>query len=67
MSAISTYAIVENGVVTNTVLWDGNTENWQPPPESTANLLPEGSPVCQGYMFDGNNYTAPQVASETIT
>jgi len=25
------YLIVENNVVTNTVLWDGNPDTWQPP------------------------------------
>lgn len=30
------YAVVENGVVVNIVLWDGNTETWQPPTGTTA-------------------------------
>ena len=25
------YLIIENNVVTNNVVWDGNTETWQPP------------------------------------
>jgi hypothetical protein len=58
MSAINTYAIVENGAVINVVLWDGQS-GWEPPTESTANLLPTGSQVGVGYTFDGTNYTAP--------
>lgn len=27
------YLIIESNVVTNSVLWDGNTETWQPPPQ----------------------------------
>jgi hypothetical protein len=28
---MNTYAIVENGVVTNAIMWDGDTSKWQPP------------------------------------
>jgi len=51
------YAIVENGVVSNVVLWDGETE-WKPE-SGTANLLPNNSPVAPGYTFDGTTYIAP--------
>lgn len=61
MSAINTYAIVENGVVTNVVLWDGVAE-WTPPLGSAANLLPLGSQVGVGYTFDGTTYTEPAVS-----
>jgi hypothetical protein len=33
--AIQNYLIVENNIVTNDVVWDGNTETWQPPTDST--------------------------------
>jgi hypothetical protein len=33
---IQDYLIVEQNVVTNSVLWDGNTETWTPPTESIA-------------------------------
>ena len=29
------YLMIENGVVTNVCLWDGNTETWQPPQNAT--------------------------------
>lgn len=32
--ATQNYLIVEENVVTNTVLWDGNTDTWQPPADS---------------------------------
>ena len=62
--SIDRYAIIENGIVANVVVWDGNTETWQPPTGSTANLLPDDSPVSVGFTFDGTNYAAP-VTSKT--
>jgi len=29
------YLVVENDVVTNTVVWDGNPNTWQPPVDAT--------------------------------
>jgi hypothetical protein len=29
------YLQIENNVVTNIVLWDGNTQEWQPPTDAT--------------------------------
>ena len=31
---VQNYLIVENNIVTNNVLWDGNTDTWQPPIDS---------------------------------
>lgn len=50
------YAIIENGVVVNVVLWDGQTQ-WAD--SQAAILLPAGSPVGPGYTYDGTNFTAP--------
>lgn len=55
---INTYAVVENGAVTNTILWDG-VSDWGPSAGSTANLLPAGSSVSIGWTFDGTNYAPP--------
>ena len=62
MSEINTYAVVESGVVTNIVAWDG-VSDWTPPQGSTANLIPDGLQVGIGYSFDGANYTAPAVSA----
>jgi hypothetical protein len=32
---IEAYLQIENNVVTNNVLWDGDTTNWQPPSDAT--------------------------------
>ena len=29
------YLVIENNVVTNTVVWDGDTNTWQPPTDAT--------------------------------
>ena len=55
---METYAIVEGGVVTNIVLWDGS-DDWAPPAGSTAVDLPDGSPVSIGYVYDGHTFTPP--------
>jgi len=32
---IQTYLIVENNIVTNSCLWDGDTNTWHPPADAT--------------------------------
>ena len=29
------YLIIENNIVTNIVVWDGNSQTWQPPSDAT--------------------------------
>ena len=55
----STYAIVENGVVTNLIVWDGDTDTWSPPEGSTAVLVPTGGFVDIEYLYDGTAFSAP--------
>jgi hypothetical protein len=63
---VNTYAIVEGGIVTNVILWDGEAD-WTPPVGSTVNLLPEGSPVGVGYTTsDGVSYVAPATDAPAI-
>lgn len=38
------YFIVENNVVTNTIVWDGDTNTWQPPVDATM-LIQETTPA----------------------
>lgn len=51
----SNYAIVENGTVTNVVIWDGNTETWQPPTGAQAVLATEDAII--GATYDGTKFT----------
>ncbi|WP_175920745.1 hypothetical protein [Burkholderia pyrrocinia] len=55
---IQNYAIVENGVVTNLVAWDGETE-WMPPEDSTVVLVASGTFVSIGYTYDGKTFSEP--------
>ncbi|MFP3647555.1 hypothetical protein [Paraburkholderia sp. SIMBA_054] len=52
------YAIVENDVVTNVIVWDGASD-WTPPEGSEAVAVPDGV-VCEiGDHYDGSEFTAP--------
>lgn len=53
------FAIIENGVVVNVVVWDGDTENWTPPENQTAERIEEGVEACIGYKFEGGTFIAP--------
>jgi hypothetical protein len=57
---MNTYAIVSGDIVTNVILWDGNTDDWRPPAGSTANLIPTGEQVGPGYTFNGTSYAPPE-------
>jgi hypothetical protein len=44
------YLIIENNVVTNIVLWDGDTNTWQPPVDSIA--LVQATTPAMIWVFD---------------
>ena len=48
----------KDGLVTNAVEWDGDTEKWQPPAEHSTLLSDKGNP---GDTFDGSVFTPPVV------
>jgi hypothetical protein len=52
------YAIVENGVVTNVVDWDGITP-WVPPAGSTAVIIPDGSYAGIGSSYSNGVFGEP--------
>ena len=62
---MKTYAIIENGLVTNTVVWDGDTDTWLPPEGSAAVEVEEGACVCIGYLFDGASFSEPPKPAPT--
>lgn len=58
-----TYAVVENDVVTNLVIWDGKSE-WSP--EAGTAVRVNGA--CGiGWRYDGKTFIAPASKSETVT
>lgn len=56
------YAIVADGTVVNTVVWDGDLATWQPPDGSVAVLLPDNLPVGTGWSYDGTTFAPPPAA-----
>lgn len=48
------YAVVENGVVTNIVVWDG-VSNWKPD-QGDAIAIPDGVVVTIGDTYDGAEF-----------
>lgn len=53
---MSKYAVIENGVVVNVVLWDGETEC--PILEGAVQLEPDSN-VCSGYHYADGTFAAP--------
>jgi hypothetical protein len=61
-----TYAIIQNGVVVNTIEWDGVTP-WQSPAGTTAVQIPDGAYVGIGSTYDGKTFSAPPQPPSTVT
>lgn len=57
------YAIVENGVVTNMILWDGDTESWSPPAGISAVSVADGLEIGIGWAYNGTSFAAPVVVA----
>jgi len=64
---MSNYAIVENGIVTNIIVWDGETKYDAGVPTPPV-LIPDGAFVTTGYLWDTTNgFTAPPVTDPAPT
>ncbi|NIF69596.1 hypothetical protein F3J16_05220 [Burkholderia sp. Ap-962] len=69
---MKTYAVVQSSKVQNIIIWDGNTEEWQPPRGSVAIAVPDDVVISIGYTateLEGVwTYLAPAVEeAETVT
>jgi hypothetical protein len=54
------YAVVENGVVTNSIVWDGDTSKWEPPQSMTLVESTEATGYPNiGYTWNGTVFGAP--------
>lgn len=51
------YAVVENGVVVNTIVWDGDA--WTSPIGSTAIPIPDGAYVGIGSTYANGTFGPP--------
>lgn len=55
-----TYAVVENGVVTNIIIWDGGGE-WSPDSGKAVKVKRE----CGiGWIYDGKSFTPPALGEK---
>lgn len=59
------YAIVQNGVVVNTIEWDGSSA-WTPPAGASVVKIPDGAYVGIGSAYDGKTFGAPPAPPETV-
>lgn len=55
------YVLIENGVVTNVVEWDGDAQSWSPPPGAQAE--PYNGPVSPGWLWDNGSAVDPNPAA----
>lgn len=63
---MNTYAIVENGVVNNVVIWDGQSD-WAPPAQSEAIAVPAGESVSIGWGYSNGTFSARAVTAPSPT
>jgi hypothetical protein len=59
------YAIIENGIVVNTIEWDGSTP-WEAPAGSTIVQIPDGAYVGIGSTYAGGVFSAPPQPPEVV-
>ncbi len=54
------YAVIENNIVVNTIVWDG-VSAWMPPDGTTVVIIPDGTVAGIGYTYDATSkaFTAP--------
>lgn len=57
------YALIEAGVVTNVIVWDGKS-GWAPPAGVQAVAVPADVPVCPGYTYKGGKFAAPPAPAQ---
>jgi len=58
---VSNWAMIQDSVVVNVCIWDGDTNTWQPPSEYLMEPIPDPNPdnIGIGWGWDGANFVAP--------
>ena len=60
------YALIKNGIVTDMVLWDGNTDTWKPP-VGTLTLAEDQAPgITAGWTYLNGIASAPVVVPAPV-
>ncbi|EPK8088226.1 hypothetical protein [Citrobacter freundii] len=57
----NTYAVVDKGIVTNLVAWDGKSD-WEP---ETGKAVPVKGACGIGWEYDGKSFNPPATDSQT--
>lgn len=58
------YAIIENGIVVNVIVWDGTSE-WSPPKGSSVEDITTLPNVGIGWTWDGRSFAEPAAPKST--
>lgn len=58
----SVYAVIENGVVANLIVWDGKA-SWSAPVSAVTIQVPTGSVAGIGSTYSGGAFSAPPAPS----
>lgn len=65
-SVEAVYALVADGVVTNTIVWDGDSSAWRPPAGLVAVRVSEpDQAVSIGWHYDGARFIEPEEPAES--
>lgn len=51
ISVLENYLMIQNNVVTNVCVWDGNPDTWTPPADAT--MLPQATTMALVWFWDG--------------
>lgn len=62
---MATYAIIQNGVVINTIEWDG-VSAWSPPAGCSIQAIPAGAYVGIGSTYSNGVFSAPPAPPEPL-
>jgi putative aminopeptidase FrvX len=58
---MTTYALIEDGIVINVVVWDGNTDTWTPDDGQTAILIKDGDVPHIGLGYADGVFQQPPI------
>lgn len=54
------WALVVGGVVENIIVWDGDTNRWQPPAGASVVAIAAGQACSIGWIYDGSSFAEPE-------
>lgn len=60
MSEASVWAVINNGIVENTILWDGVTE-WSPCHSDDDVVEISNLPISPGWLYSDGHFSQPEI------